>query len=436
MQTNTWNGPTRIVLVAAMIATLAACQHSNGTHSGGGAPAPSAVNGPSSASGPLGNEVGDGSGGGGGNVVGDGGGGGSGGIGGTSPTPHPEGTIGATPGQAVPASAPCDGVLHRNRDSRASTDFNRDGLDDIVTFTQGTSADVYVALSDRHQFVGNGGKWHNSFAYGTEIPLVGDFNGDGLDDIATFTRGSAADVFVALSTGTQFVGNGWKWHDSFAYGTEIPMVGDFNGDGCDDIATFTRGSAADVYVALSNGHGFVGNGWKWHDSFAYGTEIPMVGDFDGDGRDDIVTFTRGSAADVYVAVSTGNGFKGNGWKWHDYFAAGTETPAVGDFNNDGLDDIVTFNRTTGAVYVALSNGAQFLGTGQMWDAHFATGSAVPGVGDFNGDGRDDIVMFQQSTAKVYVATNQGASFSPVATLWHNYFAPTGEVPRPGRAELS
>ena len=53
--------------------------------------------------------------------------------------------------------------------------------------------------------------------------------------------------------------------------------GDFNGDGKDDIVTFTRGPAADVYVALSNGSRFVGTGWKWHDFFAVGSEIPRAG---------------------------------------------------------------------------------------------------------------------------------------------------------------
>ena len=156
-------------------------------------------------------------------------------------------------------------------------------------------------------FAGTGWKWHDFFAVGDEIPAVGDFDGDGRDDLVTFTRGAAADVYVALSTGSGFTGTGWKWHDFFAVGDEIPAVGDFDGDGKDDIATFTRGSAADVYVALSTGSSFTGTGWKWHDFFAVNDELPAAGDFDGDGEDDIVTFTRGPAADVYVALSTGWG---------------------------------------------------------------------------------------------------------------------------------
>ncbi|MFG1609483.1 FG-GAP repeat domain-containing protein [Actinoplanes sp. NPDC049265] len=312
-------------------------------------------------------------------------------------------------------------------------DFNGDGRDDIVTFTRGAAADVYVALSTGSSFSGTGVKWHDYFAVGTETPLVGDFNGDGRDDIATFTRGAAADVYVALSTGSSFVGTGWKWHNHFAVGNEIPAVGDFNGDGRDDIATFTRGTAADVYVALSTGSSFSGTGWKWHNYFAVGNEIPAVGDFNGDGRDDIATFTRGASADVYVALSTGSSFSGTGWKWHNYFAAGTELPTVGDFNRDGRADIVTFTRGAAAdVYVALSTGSSFSGTGWKWHNYFAVGSEIPGTGDFDGDRRADIVTFTRgAAADVYVARSTGSSFSGTGWKWHNYFAVGSEIPQPG-----
>jgi hypothetical protein len=86
-----------------------------------------------------------------------------------------------------------------------------------------------------------------------------------------------------------------------------------------------------VYVALSNGRRFVGTGVKWHDYFAAGAEVPGTGDFSGDGKDDVVTFTRGSAADVYASVSSGRRFAGTGVKWHDYFAAGNEVPLGGTY---------------------------------------------------------------------------------------------------------
>lgn len=273
-------------------------------------------------------------------------------------------------------------------------DVNGDGKDDIITFTRGTDADVYVALSDGQKFNGRGLKWHDRFCVGNEIPLAGDFNGDGKCDIVTFTRGNTGDVYVALSNGSSFQGTSVKWHDNFCIGTEIPLVGDFNGDGKDDIATFSRGSNADVFVALSNGSSFIGTAVKWHDSFCYGNEIPLTGDFNGDKKCDIATFNRGTKGDVFVALSNGSSFIGSGLKWHDSFCYGTEIPVAADFSGDKKCDLLTFLlNTTGDVYGAISNGAKFIGTAYKVHDYFGLAGEIPLAGDFNGDGKADLVTF-------------------------------------------
>jgi hypothetical protein len=283
-----------------------------------------------------------------------------------------------------------------------------------------------VALSDGGRFVKAPGLWHDFFAITGELPLSGDFNGDGKVDIATFTRGSSGDVYVGLSDGTKF-GAGTAWQDSFAFNDEIPFAGDFNGDGKDDIASFVRASS-DVQVALSNGTTF-GAATVWHDLFSNNNESPDVGDFNGDGKDDIATFTQGSTGDVYVALSDGTKF-GTGTIWHGDFASGNETPAVGDFNGDGKDDIVTFVKgTSGDVYVALSTGSGF-GIGIRWHDLFSTGGEIPGVGDFTGDGKDDIITFTRGTSgDVYVASSDGAQFG-TGIRWHDNFSYNDELPIP------
>jgi hypothetical protein len=313
--------------------------------------------------------------------------------------------------------------------SRAG-DFNGDGRDDIVTFTRGNTGDVYVATSTGSSFTGTGVKWHDWFGIFGEVPLVGDVNGDGRDDIVTFTRGDAADVYVATSTGSSFTGTGVKWHGSLVPGVQIPALGDVNGDGRDDVIAFTRGDAADVYVALSNGSGF-GTPTKWHDWFAAYTEAPAVGDFNGDGKDDVATFTRAGSGDVYVATSTGSSFTGTGVKWHDWFCINGEAPAVGDFNGDGRDDLVTFTRGDAAdVYVATSTGSSFSGTAVKWHKNFASGENLPGVGDVNGDGRADILDYTRGRAgDLFVSLSNGGGFGS-RTKWHDWFTPHDEIPGP------
>ncbi|MEV0461104.1 FG-GAP-like repeat-containing protein [Catellatospora methionotrophica] len=311
------------------------------------------------------------------------------------------------------------------------TDFSGDGKDDIVAFTHGTLADVYVSPSTGSGFAGTSVKWNDFFALSGETPLTGDFNGDGKDDIVAFTHGTtgtaAGDVYVALSTGTGFLG-GAKWHDWFAPGAEVPAVGDVNGDGKDDIVTFTHDTNGDVYVALSNGSSF-GAGVKWHEFFSPANEYPALGDVNGDGRDDLITFTQGpaSAADVIVGLSNGSSF-GPGLKWHDLFAVGAEQPRVGDVNGDGKDDIVTFTCNADAdVYAAVSNGSAFVGTTVKWNDFFCTAGEFPFLGDFNGDGKDDIVVFTKGSLNdVYVGLSTGTGFLGGAK-WHDFFGLNGET---------
>nr|WP_306661466.1 VCBS repeat-containing protein [Mangrovihabitans endophyticus] len=305
----------------------------------------------------------------------------------------------------------------------SSADFNGDGLDDIITFTHGTGADVFVALSTGTGFQG-GAKWNDYFALPGEIPLTGDFNGDGKDDIVTFTQGTGADVYVGLSTGTGFQG-GAKWNDYFSLPGEIPAVGDVNGDGLDDIISFTRNDLADVYVGLSTGTGFQG-GAKWNDYFALPGEHPGVCDVNGDGKDDIITFTQGTGADVYVGLSTGTGFEG-GTIWNDYFSLTGEQPRTGDFNGDGKTDIATFTMNSAAdVYVGLSTGTGFQG-GTKWNDYFGLPGEFPYTGDFNGDGKTDIVTFTHNDlADVYVGLSTGTGFQG-GTKWNDYFGLPGET---------
>jgi len=139
----------------------------------------------------------------------------------------------------------------------------------------------------------------------TDLVEYGDVDGDGDDDMVVFQQ-SAGKVFVQRNLGSGQFGPRALWHGWFAPEGEIPRVGDVNCDGLKDIVTFTMGGAADVWVAFSTGNGFSPSE-KWHDWFAPQGELPLVANMarpKGPGAcDGILTFTRSDAGHVYVAHS-------------------------------------------------------------------------------------------------------------------------------------
>jgi hypothetical protein len=134
------------------------------------------------------------------------------------------------------------------------------------------------------------------------------------------------------------------------------LVGDFNGDGKTDIVSRVSGSSCNVH--MSNGSGF--NSLPWTCNLD-GNGYNYVGDFDGDGKTDIVSFQN--ASNVRFHLSTGSSFNIISSIPAGLNTDATRNNAVGDFNGDGRADIVSY-RDNGIPSVHLSNGNGF--TNQQW----------------------------------------------------------------------
>ncbi|MCX7747086.1 MAG: FG-GAP-like repeat-containing protein [Clostridia bacterium] len=276
---------------------------------------------------------------------------------------------------------------------------------------ENSSATIYTALDN----------WSKA---DTWKPFIGDFNGDGKSDIAAWSPQSG-DWHVALGDGKLFIPTArpgiYRWLYPWAKGNIWrPLIGDFNGDGLDDLCVWNPLTGG-WQVALSDGTQFIpdkgrGDG-HWLFYWAKGEVwIPMVGDFNGDGKADIAVW-HPKAGDWQVALSDGTGFapaKGMGdYHWLQNWGKGPSQYAfIGDVNHDGLDDIILWDKLTGDWQVALCNGKQFvpdIGRGDYhWLIPWAKSEAwKPLLGDFNGDLKDDICVWNKVNGSWQVALTKG-----------------------------
>jgi FG-GAP-like repeat/Abnormal spindle-like microcephaly-assoc'd, ASPM-SPD-2-Hydin len=259
-------------------------------------------------------------------------------------------------------------------------DFNGDGKLDLVTANRAAYT-ISVLLGNGDGTFGN----RVDYITGTE-PMalaVGDFNGDGYLDIAEVDN---ADNTVSIFLG---LGNG-AFQTPVAYPTGASPIaivgGDFNGDGHLDLAIANAGSN-NVSVLLGKGDG------TFQSAVFYATGSDPDGlfaaDLNGDGKLDLVASNNGSNS-ISVLMNSGNGAFAPGV----FYGAGTLPfgVAAADFFGNGKLDIAVVNSGDNTVSIIPGNGdGTFNVIGSMT---FDTGNQSLGVaaGDFNGDGRADLVV--------------------------------------------
>jgi hypothetical protein len=307
-----------------------------------------------------------------------------------------------------------DGTFHPGRSFEVGvqTQF-------IATASLGNNGILDLVVGDtlfNHAYVllGNGdGTFQPAVAYPvpgrTETIGIGDFTGDGIPDIVAITGYTCYCLNVLPGKGDGTFGAPIMTPvPAPNYGYYL-VSGDFNGDGKLDLAITTW---SEVYILLGNGDGTF---QKFH---SY--PIPpypfaiAAGDFRNDGRTDLAIGDY--EGEVLLLLGNGNGTFQGGDTYPVYNAVDV---AVGDLNNNGNQDIAisnlgSFNNQNSSTITVLWGE----GNGHFQPALFPAGDELIAVaiGDFNNDGLPDLIALDFRSAIITLLNTGVVSFSPTSPL--------------------
>lgn len=239
----------------------------------------------------------------------------------------------------------------------------------------------------------DGGLTAAEFGASGDLPVSGDYDGDGMTDYAVFRNGT---WLVRRSS------DGGLTTKQFGLPGDIPLRGDYDGDGTADPAVF-RPSNGGWYVEKSSGSGYIIT------QFGLNGDMPVASDFDGDGVTDITVFRPSNGVWYWLKSTTGE-FSAV------HFGMTGDVPIACDFDGDGADDIAVYRPSNGTWYILRSSDSTY--DMRQW----GLSTDIPVAGNYDGDGIADIAVFRPSTGGWYVwkSSDMGYDFQ--------YFGTGGDMP--------
>lgn len=292
-------------------------------------------------------------------------------------------------------SAPSSAVDSPPWPRYGSADMNGDGKVDLVVWSDSGTVDILLGNGDGTFSPGPSyPAWTSSQGYVTDsFVVVGDFNEDGIPDLAVSVPGRNDSVDVWLGNGDG--GLALRQPHPGQPLTNL-YLGDVNRDGHLDLV-LSNSDAKSVIVLLGNGDGNFAKSGPF--STGEGVVQVLIRDWDGDGIYDLLAM--GSHLHVLLGLSKGGFAK----QMDCGIGVDLRRTVIDDFNSDGKQDLATVQDPKNAISVTLGRGTCSFSTVTDY-ATPSSPSALAG-GDVTGDGIVDLVVAYGDSQRSYTVTYVG-----------------------------
>jgi hypothetical protein len=211
--------------------------------------------------------------------------------------------------------------------------------------------------------------------------VAGDWDGDGADSIGTFSNGSWTVRnfnFPLFALPPPF---GIK-NITFGAANDLPVVGDWNGDGIDTPGVFRPGTGQFTVTDSTATNPAFSLGVT-RVNFGDAGDLPIAGDWDGDGKDSVAVYRPGTGETFFTNADISNKFApivtlSPGIDFVAFLGVAEDLPFAGDWNGDGVDSLGLWRPSTTEMILSDDN------VGLRAVFPFGLGTDQPIAGDWDG----------------------------------------------------